>query len=189
MATTPHPAHSQYHWHHELKQLFVQSLERYRVGERNPDRHFSDDQKTFLASIGMTAQELFDFAEDHAKNDGDPDWETVLLISAARRDYFLAVQGGQPSDKVISTHDLPAKDDKLDGIPWLARFIKKAEAKLRGEMPPDLMYGCGGDRRFCQEHGIHPADFLRHTWAHNGDPEKMAAFVKDSKPTDVFTEI
>ena len=189
MSSTPSHHHSQYRWHHELKQLFVLSLERYRAGDFVPGRHFSDEQKAYLASVGLTVQELYDFAEDHVKNDGDPDWETVLLISAARRDYFLTVQGGQLSDKVISMDDLPAKDTKLDGIPWLPRLIKKAEAKLRGEMPPDLMYGCGGDRRFCREHGIHPADFLRHAWAHGGDEAKMLAFVKASKPTDVFTEI
>lgn len=181
--------HSQYRWHHELKQLFVLSLERYRVGEHLPDRYFTDEQKAFLTSIGMKPQELYDFAEDHAKNDGDPDWETVLLISAARRDYFLTVQHGQPSDKTVVMDELPAKDAKVEGIPWLPRLIKKAEAKLRGEMPPELMYGCGGDRRFFQEHGIHPADFLRHAWAHGGDEAKMAAFVKASQPTNAFTEI
>ena len=189
MENTSPPTHSQYRWYHELKQLFVQSLERYRVGEQNPERHFTDEQKAYLGSIGMTPQELYDFAEDHAKYDGDPDWETVLLISAARRDYFLTVQHGQFSDKKVATDELPAKDAKIDGVPWLARLIKKAEAKLRGEMSADLMYGCGGDRRFCQEYGVHPADFLRHVWAHNGDEGKMLAFVKASKPVNAFTEI
>ena len=189
MSTTPHPAHSQYRWHHELKQLFVQSLERYRVGETNPERHFTDEQKAYLAAIGMNARELFDFAEDHAKYDGDPDWETVLLIATARRDYFLAEMNGQPAGQTVSMDSLPTKDDKLDGIPWLPRLIKKAEAKLRGEMPADLMYGCGGDRRFFQEHGVHPADFLRRVWAARGDEQKILEFVKASKPTETFTEI
>ena len=189
MATTPHPAHSQYRWYHELKQLFVQSLERYRVGEHNLDRHFTEAQQEYLASIGMTPQELYDFAEDHAKHDGDPDFETVLLISAVRRDYLLTAQHGQPSDHQIAMDELPPKDAKLEGIPWLSRLIKKAEAKLRGEMPPDLMYGCAGDRRFCQEHGLHPADFLRHVWAAGGDEQKVLTYVQDAKPTEGFTEI
>ena len=189
MANRPHPTQSQYRWYHELKQLFVQSLERYRVGEHNPARYFTEEQKTYLASIGMNPQELYDFAEDHAKNGGDPDFETVLLISAVRRDYLLSAQHGQTSDHLVSMDELPPKDAKLGGMPWLPRFIKKAEAKLRGEMPADLMFGCGGDRRFCQEHGIHPADFLRHVWAAAGDEQKILSFVQDAKPSESFAEL
>ena len=189
MANPSHPAHSQYRWYHELKQLFVQSLERHRVGERNPERYFTGEQETYLASIGMTAQELYDFAEDHAGYDGDPDFETVLLVSAVRRDYLMTAQHGQPSDHQISMDELPTKDTKLGGIPWLPRLIKKAEAKLRGEMPSDLMYGCAGDRRFCQEHGINLADFLRHVWAAGGDEQKLLQYVQDAKPSETFVEI
>ena len=189
MATSPSPTQGQFCWHRGLKQLFVLSLERYRTGERRPDRYFTDEQKADLAAIGMTPQELYDFAEDHAKHDGDPDWETLLLISAVRRDYLLTVQHGQSSGNVVSMDDLPTKDAKLAGIPWLPRLIKKAEAKLRGEMPPDLMYGCGGDRRFCQEHGIHPADFLRQVWAHGGDENKLAAFVQAARRDNASAEV
>lgn len=178
MSTTPASAQSQYRWYHELKQLFVLALERYRVGERDSSRFFTLEQQGYLASIGMNAQELYDFAEDHAKGDGDPDWETVLLIAAARRDYLLTVQHGTPSAHTVVTGDLPAKDAALDGIPWLPRLIKKAEAKLRGEMSADLMFGCGGDRSFFREHHLHPADFLRHVWAANGDEQKVLAYVK-----------
>ena len=172
---------SSYRWYHELKQLFVLALERYRVGERDPARFFTPEQVDYLASIGMKPQELYDFAEDHAKNDGDPDWETVLLISAARRDYLLAVQHGTPSTNTVSSQELPAKDAQLGGIPWLPRLIKKAEAKLRGEMPADLMFGCRGDANFFREHHLHPADFLRHIWAADGDEQKVLAYVKDAK--------
>ena len=174
---THSPATSQYRWHHELKQLFVLALDRYRTGERDPERYFDEEQTAYLAGIGMRPQELFDFAEDHSKN-GDPDWETVLLISAARRDYLLTVQGGVTSDKLVSVDDLPKKDEELGGIPWLARAIAKAEAKLRGEMPPELMFGCGGDRNFFRERGIHPADFLRNVWSAQGDREKVLAYVR-----------
>ncbi len=181
MPTTPGSFHSPYRWYHELKQLFVLALERYRVGERNPAQFFTEPQEGYLAAIGMKAQELYDFAEDHAKGDGDPDWETVLLIAAARRDYFLTMQNGIASTHALATDDLPAKDDKLDGIPWLPRLIKKAEAKLRGEMSADLMYGCGGDRRFFREHHLHPADFLRHIWAAHSDEQKVLDYVRQAK--------
>lgn len=184
MSMTHSPAQSQYRWHHELKQLFVLSLERYRTGERDPRRYFTVDQVDFLASIGLTPQELFDFAEDHSKAD-EPDWETVLLISAARRDYLLTVQNGDTSKKVISMDDLPAKDADLGGIPWLPRVIEKAEAKLRGEMPAELMYGCGGDRNFFREHGLHPADFLRNVWSAQGDRQKVLEYVRSSSAEKV----
>ena len=170
--TTPNSPHSAYRWHHELKQLFVQGLERLRAGEIDPRKHFNEAERAFLASVGITPQELFDFVDDHTRGDGDPDWETVLLVSAVRRDYFLNEQHGKPSEHTVSMDDLPAKDDKsVGGIPWLARVIKKAEAKLRGEMPAELMFGCSGDRSFFREHGLHPADFLRHVWASHGDSD------------------
>ena len=182
MSATPHPLHGQYRWHHELKALFVMALERCRNGETNPARFFTPEQQEFLASVGQTPQEIYDFADDHNRYHGDPDWETYLLISAARRDYFLAVQDGKPTGQTISTDDLPSKDAKLDGIPWLPRVIKKAEVKLRGEMPADLMFGCGGDRNFFREHGIHPADFLRRVWAAEGDEAKVLEYIKASQP-------
>ena len=178
MTTTTHPASSQYRWHHELKQLFVLGIERHRTGQLHPTQHFTEEENAYLASIGHTSQEFFDFVDDHVRYDGDPDWETVLLIAAARRDYFLSVQHGKPSTSVVSMTDLPPKDEKLGGIPWLARAIKKAEAKLRGEMPPDLMFGCAGDRNFFREHGLNPADFLRNVWAANGDADKVLAYVR-----------
>ena len=178
MTSDPPQIHSQYRWHHELKALFVLSLERCRAGESDLARFFAPPQEAFLASIGQTPRELYDFADDHTRGNGDPDWETYLLISAVRRDYFLAVQHGEPSGKTIAMEGLPAKDAKLEGIPWLPRVIKKAEAKLRGEMPDDLMFDCGGDRNFFREHGVHPADFLRHVWAANGDDAKILQYLK-----------
>jgi hypothetical protein len=48
-----------------------------------------------------------------------------------------------------------------------------------GELDPDVMYGCGGDRNFLAKNGgIHPADFLRHVWASGGDDSKIVAWIK-----------
>jgi hypothetical protein len=176
--TTINPHHVRARWYHELKQLFVLSSERYRAGERDAQRYFTQEQEAYLASIGQTGQEIYDFAEDHARG-GEPDWETVLLISAARRDYLLTVQDGVTSTRQISMDELPSKDAELAGIGWLPRLIPKAEAKLRGELPPDLMYGCGGDRKFFKEHGLDAADFLRHVWAAQGDEQKILAYVRE----------
>lgn len=173
-----HPTSSPYRWYHELKQLFVLSVERCRAGERDPERHYNPEQAGYLASIGLSAQELFDFADDHTRYDGDPDWETTLLTNAVRREYFLAVQKGRTSAKRILMDELPAKSEQLDGVPWLPRLIKKAEAKLRGEMPPELMYGCAGDRGFFREHRLSQPDFLRLVWMTGSDEAKILAYVK-----------
>jgi hypothetical protein len=74
--------------------------------------------------------------------------------------------------------DLPSKDATVEGIGWLPRLIPKAEAKLRGEMPTDLMFGCGGDRKFFRAHQIDPADFLRKIWSANGDPTEIIEWIK-----------
>ena len=73
---------------------------------------------------------------------------------------------------------LPAKKDAVDGIPWLSRLIEKARAKLRGEMPADLMYGCGGDRPFLREMNVELAEFLRLVWLCGDDNRKIIDYVK-----------
>lgn len=104
-------------------------------------------------------------------------WD-ALLITSVRRDYFLVIQKGKLSGRVIRMEDLPAKDATLDGIAWLPHIIPKARAKLRGEMLAELMFGCGGDRKFLQSANIHPADFLRLLWSAGDDDRKIIAYVK-----------
>ena len=63
--------------------------------------------------------------------------------------------------------------------PRMSQVIVKARAKLRGELDPDLMFCCGGDRKFLADHGgIHPADFLRQVWAAGEDDTRIAAYVR-----------
>ena len=71
----------------------------------------------------------------------------------------------------------PAKTDSVKGIEWLPRIIPKARAKLRGELPSSLMYGCGGDRRFFKAHDILPAEFLSLVWRHEEDPDAVINWV------------
>ncbi len=166
-----------YGWAHEFQALYEKAIAQYRGENRDAEKFFTKSEKAFLTAIGARPMELYDFAEDAA----DLDFETALLITAARRDYFLVVQTGRASSNVISVADLPPKTDELKGIVWLPRIIQKAEAKLRGEMPNELMYCCGGDRRFFKTHDIHPADFLRVVWAADGDEAKVLAYVKGQR--------
>jgi len=91
---------------------------------------------------------------------------------------FLKEQGGIPSRHRIAVAALPAKDASVANIVWLPRLIPKAEAKLRGEMPPELMYDCGGDRKFFKTHGLDPADFLRKVWDAQGNHAQVIDWVK-----------
>lgn len=166
-----------YDWTIPVKSLYQEALQRYRDGHREPRTFFTPYEQQTLASIGASPAELFDYAEDAESLD----WETALLILAVRRDYFLVIQRGIPASHAWSMADFPAKTAEIDGIPWLPRLIQKAQARLRGELPADLMYCCAGDRRFFSEHNIHPADFLREAWAAGGDEKKIVAYVKKSR--------
>ena len=168
-----------YHWTQSFKSVYDQAALAYQAGQRGPSQLFSEDDTTFLASIGCTPQELYDFVED-AINDSEPDFETCLLITAARRDYFFVIQGGQWTGRITPSHTLPAKTAEIEGIPWLPRIIEKAKIKLRGEMDPNLMFGCGGDRPFLAKFDIHPADFLRKVWAANGEDQAVVDYVRAS---------
>jgi hypothetical protein len=164
-------------WEQRFSKLFQNAVTKYREGHQKAEGIVDEKGRTFLASIGHTVQELFDFVEDFAKA-GEPTLETALKIASVRRDYFLQKQNGNPSPHRISMDALPSKDAAIDGIVWLPRLIPKAEAKLRGEMPPDLMYGCGGDRKFFKTHKLGAAEFLRKVWEAGGNQAEIVAWVK-----------
>ena len=183
-----------YNWPKDFREIFEDGLDAYRLGKRNAESMFGSAPRVFFDAIGATPQEIFDFVEDTFYG-GEPGFETTLLITVVRREYFLGVQKGMRSQRVIDMDSLPAKSAQLGGIEWLPRIIEKARAKLRGEMPADLMYGCGGDRAFLREHGIHAADFLREVWAAGDDAQRILEFVRKSaadRPPDLppaFCEI
>jgi hypothetical protein len=176
-----------YNWPKAFREMFEEGMDAYRAGKQDAASMFNEEQRKFLAELGATPQEIFDFVED-TFNGGEPGFETTLLVTAVRREYFLSVQKGKRSKRVIDMDALPAKDAQLGGIEWFPRIIEKARAKLRGEMPPELMYGCGGDRAFLREHGIHAADFLREVWAAGDDTKGILDFVRRSaadRPPDL----
>ena len=169
---------SSYLWSNQFRCIHNKSLDLYRQGNRNLEGYFNTDEKSFLSSIGLHPGNLYDWAED-MDSAGEPDWNTVLLIAAVRRDYFLVHQKGVACISVTEALELPPKPEELAGIPWLPRIIAKATCFLQGGLCNDIMYGCGGDRRFLKEHDIHPADFLRAVWASGGDESRILAFVQE----------
>ena len=165
-------------WNDYFLDLFDRAVTLYKGGNRDFETYYSTEDMGFLGSIGCKPREFFDFVEDFVE-EGEPSVSSALLVAAARRDYFLTVQQGVASDKVLTRDDVPGFGDELEGMTYFPRIIEKAKAKLRGELDPDLMYSCGGDRNFLHKHGdIHPADFLRHVWAEGDEPAKLAAWVK-----------
>ena len=168
-------------WNDKFLALFDRCLATFQSGDTDFKKYYTCEDSSFLASIGCKPREFFDFVEDFG-SEGEPTISTALLIAAARRDYFLSVQKGIPSEKRLTRDDIPSFGDELDGMTYLPRILAKGRAKLSGELDPDLMFGCGGDRNFLKKHGdIHPADFLRHLWAAGDDDQKITRWIKEQQ--------
>ena len=165
----------------QLHALYDKACKLYAAGQRGAGSYFNAKEAVFLAANGLTAQNLYDYAEDDTGGIG-PGWDKALAIETVRRDYFLNTQGGKASAKVLDEAKMPAKTDAIKGIEWLPRLIPKTKAKLRGELPDSLMYCCGGDRAFFTKHDIHPAEFLSLVWRNeNNDTAIIAWVVKRTK--------
>lgn len=143
----------------QFRALYDKAVALYAKGQRGADTFFTPDETAFLAANGINAQHMYDYAEDH-NNYGEPGFEHALSIEIVRRDHFLNAQGGKASTTVLDVAKMPGKTDAVQGIEWLPRLLPKARAKLKGELPASLMYGCGGDRAFFKQHNILPAEFL-----------------------------
>jgi hypothetical protein len=166
-------------WDEQFLTLFRRCVEAYRTGNSDFGSYYSPADLQFLESIGYKPRELFDFVEDLV-DEGVPSESAALLVASARRDHLAVGQDGVLSDREIGANDIPSRSDELDGIAYLPRIISKARAKLRGELDPDLMFSCGGDRGFLSRHGeIHPADFLRYVWAARDNDQAIADYVHE----------
>jgi hypothetical protein len=174
--------HESVEWVEEFQSLFERKVAAYRDGTRSAADMFSKEEEDFLRSIGTMPQEIFDFVEDWC-DDGEPDPETALAITKIRRDYFFQEQQGRFSEHSIVTSELPSRHESLAGLEWFPRIIEKARAKLRGELPPDLMYCCGGDRRFLKKVHVEPAEFLQVVWESGDDVDRIVKFVADRSKT------
>ena len=169
-------------WNESFLALFDRCTSLYQKGNHDFTTYYSADDLAFLASIGCKQREFFDFIEDFCE-DGAPSPSTTLLIAAVRRDYLLTHPESATPARLLTRDDIPTFGDTLNGIPYLPRILAKARAKLRGELDPDLMFACGGDRKFLRTHGnIHPADFLRHVWAAGNNDHAIADLLSASSP-------
>jgi len=172
---------SNYQWDSTFAELYHRCVERYRGGDQDFTKYYSDDDLLFLTSIGYKTREFFDFVEDYVEY-GEPSLTTAVMIANVRRDYLKYEMNGQLSSRILSPGDLPARHAEMGGIAWLPRILAKARAKLRGELDPDSMYCCGGDRGFLRACDIGPCDFLHAVWCAGDDDDKILAFVKNGLP-------
>ncbi|MDB6155942.1 MAG: hypothetical protein JWL90_4395 [Chthoniobacteraceae bacterium] len=147
-------------WNLEFFNVWERATAAWKARRKSAQTMFTPADLGFLSEIGCSAQELFDFVDDSLRYD-DVDFETVREVTAIRREYFLTVMHGKPTGQLVPMSELPAKAAKVDGIAWLPRLIAKARLKLRGEMDPNLMYGCGGDRPFLRRHHMTLPQFLQ----------------------------
>lgn len=165
-----------YDYLRQLEDIWKHGVELYKAGVHSEEEMFVAEQLDALAAIGQTGRELFDYAEDFVMG-GEPAFADVAAVADIRKAYFLDVQGGRKSGRIVSPDALPARNAEAAGLVWLPRILVKARAKLRGELHPEIMYGCGGDRAFLKSCDIHPAEFLRHAWVHENDDAAMIAWV------------
>jgi len=170
--------HESNDWEDQFRTLFASKVTAYKNGIHNAREMFSKEEENFLRSIGATTQEIYDFVEDWC-DDGEPDPERVVAITQIRRDYFLNDQQGKFSKFLKNTDLFPPREASLAGLEWFPRIIEKAKAKLQGELPSDLMYSCGGDRRFLKKVKVNPDEFLQVVREAGDDVDHIVKFVTD----------
>ncbi len=73
-----------YGWQQRLRELYDKAQVKYSNDNRKVETMFTPREVNVLREFGAKPMELYDYAEDSS----DLDWETALLITAARRDYF-----------------------------------------------------------------------------------------------------
>lgn len=164
-------------WKSEFRHVWDRGVTAWKAGRRAAGTMFSAEDAAFLATIGCTTQELFDFVDD-SLGYGDFGFDTVLAVTEIRYRYFRDVMHSQPTGRIVPMRGLPAKKAEVDGIAWLPRLIVKARIKLRGEMAPDLMYGCAGDRPFLRVHRMTLPEFLQLVWDKGDDDRAIVEAVK-----------
>ena len=94
-----------YNWPKTLREIFEDSLAAYRAGKHDARSMFDEKQSDFLEAIGATPQEIFDFVEDTSYG-GEPGFETTLLITATRREYFAEFNTAHPTRKLSPIYGL-----------------------------------------------------------------------------------
>ena len=75
-------------WKAKFRELYQSAQERYRAGRTTTLTLFEPDEVCFLATIGCSTQELFDFVEDSINWD-DVEYDQVEGVTELRCDHFV----------------------------------------------------------------------------------------------------
>ncbi len=165
-------------WEQQFRDVYRRALEAYEQDpDIGPEGIVGGEDLVFLAGIGCSAQELYDFVEDYSAA-REPDLEEVVAVTRIRREYFLNEQGGKAAERPWGAERFPWPGASLGGFRWLPRITAKARAKLRGQLPPELMYGCGGDRSFLRGANYGIAEFLELVREAGDDDARIAEAVR-----------
>ncbi len=162
-----------------LKEIHRKAVLGYQGGCREAESLVPRVDIEYLASLGVSAQVLLDYAEDCSRS-GDPDCATFVRVVEIRRDYLRTVQKGIPCANVVPEPALPLREDEWDGIPWLPRIAQKAKCFLEGSLCRDVMYGCSGDRAFLRKHLLTLPGFLEKVRDSGDDRAKIMQYVRGS---------
>lgn len=160
-----------------LKEIHRKAVLAYQGGCRKAESLVPRVDIEYLASLGVPAQVLLDYAEDFARS-GDPDCATFVRVVEIRRDYLRTVQKGIPAADVVPEPALPLREDEWDGIPWLPRITQKAKCFLEGTLSREVMYGCSGDRAFLRRHSLTLPGFLEKVRDSGDDRAKIMQYVR-----------
>ncbi len=165
-------------WDSKFMQVFRNAVARFHEHPgMTAERLFLPDECQFFTEIGHNPGEVFDYVKDYATL-GDPAPNTILLIAAARRSFFVNNQRGISGNaQPVTEEDLPTETDDFQGITYLPRIMRKAEAKLHGTLGAGLMFYCAKDRAFLREIDIHPIDFLQLVLNAHGDRQKVVTAI------------
>src|SRR5262245_33833755 len=66
-------------WKEQFRQVYARGSAAWKQGRRTAATMFRAEDATFLAGIGCTTQELFDFVDDQQRY-GEPDLETAVAV-------------------------------------------------------------------------------------------------------------
>lgn len=131
----------------------------YDSGERSPDRILSPESAVWISRHGLSLQFVFDCVDDLARY-GEPSVEDFIALALQRAAFHAALPPGAAVPAILTEPELPPKAEVFDGIPWLPRIVRKAQAFLEGNLCDEIMYGCAGDRAFLKKHGLTLPGFL-----------------------------
>jgi hypothetical protein len=162
----------------QLGKVWNHAVDNYSDGKRNPEDYFDREEREFLDSIGVSAQEVYDFAEDFVTA-GEPSFASFASIHEVRRAYFTGVQASQLNEEKAEMSSYPPAQNTHRGIDYLPRIAAKAKSKLEGTLNPDIMYTCGNDRRFLKSHDIPSEEFLKKVWDTDADLDQLSDWIHE----------